>query len=130
LAYQVTAIGLPPRAKVNLADAVRIIDKKGSSPQPDIVESIETSHNMVVFPKEYEAYQCVENGFRIRFANGETIDFGADSAKEKETLLNVLNGIIGKPAAIEKRTTGIKSWCQIVLDKEQKDKEIKANVNM
>jgi hypothetical protein len=123
LAYQVKEVGLQLRSTVNLTKAALVINEKGSPLQPDAEKSIEASRN-IVFPEEYEAYQCVQNGFCIRFANSEIIDFGADNAKEKETLLDVLNGIIGKQATVKKRATGIKSWCQIVLDKEQKGNAI------
>lgn len=50
----------------------------------------------------------VEEGFRIRFANGEVIDFYADSAAEKEKWMVVLDQCVGK----ESRPTG---WCDAVL---------------
>lgn len=50
----------------------------------------------------------VEEGFRIRFANGEVIDFYADSAAEKEKWMVVLDQCVGK----ESRGIG---WCDAVL---------------
>jgi hypothetical protein len=38
----------------------------------------------------------VEEGFRIRFANGETIDFYADSTAEKEGWMHALVEVVGK----------------------------------
>lgn len=54
----------------------------------------------------------VEEGFRIRFTNGEVIDFYADSSKDKEGWMKVLDLCIGKD-------TGSKSWCDMVLKKEE-----------
>ena len=38
----------------------------------------------------------VEEGFRVRFANGETIDFYADSAAEKDGWMKALAEVVGK----------------------------------
>lgn len=55
----------------------------------------------------------VEEGFRIRFANGETIDFYADSAAEKEEWMKVLVDVVGKETKITKK------WTDLVLAKER-----------
>jgi hypothetical protein len=54
----------------------------------------------------------VEEGFRIRFANGEVIDFYADSSKDKEGWMKALDFCIGKD-------TAVKGWCDVVLKKEE-----------
>ena len=54
----------------------------------------------------------VEEGFRIRFANGEVIDFYADSSKDKESWMKVLDLCIGKD-------TATKAWCDIVFKREE-----------
>jgi hypothetical protein len=64
------------------------------------------------FAEEEEGYMFVEEGFRIRFANGEVIDFYADSSKDKEGWMKVLDLCIGKD-------TVAKSWCDMVLKKEE-----------
>lgn len=53
----------------------------------------------------------VEEGFRIRFANGETIDFYADSAAEKDGWMKVLSEVVGKD------TSKPKTWTDIVMAK-------------
>lgn len=53
----------------------------------------------------------VEEGFRIRFANGETIDFYADSAAEKDGWMKVLAEVVGKDSV------KTKAWTDIVLAK-------------
>ena len=65
------------------------------------------------FAEEEEGYMFVEEGFRIRFANGETIDFYADSAAEKEGWMKVLSEVVGKDLAKPK------SWTDIVLAKQR-----------
>ena len=61
------------------------------------------------FAEEEEGYMFVEEGFRIRFANGETIDFYADSAAEKDGWMKVLSEVVGKDSAKPK------GWTDLVL---------------
>lgn len=63
------------------------------------------------FAEEEEGYMFVEEGFRIRFANGETIDFYADSAEEKDGWMKVLSDVVGKD------TNKPKQWTDLVLAK-------------
>ena len=65
------------------------------------------------FAEEEEGYMFVEEGFRVRFANGETIDFYADSAAEKDGWMKVLSEVVGKD------TTKLKSWTDLVLAKQR-----------
>lgn len=55
----------------------------------------------------------VEEGFRIRFANGETIDFYADSAAEKDGWMKALAEVVGKEPA------KAKAWTDLVLAKQR-----------
>lgn len=55
----------------------------------------------------------VEEGFRIRFNNGEVIDFYADTGADKEGWMKVLDACIGKDG------DGMKGgWCDLVLRRE------------
>ena len=65
------------------------------------------------FAEEEEGYMFVEEGFRVRFANGETIDFYADSAAEKDGWMKVLSEVVGKD------TNKPKSWTDLVLAKQR-----------
>lgn len=65
------------------------------------------------FAEEEEGYMFVEEGFRVRFANGETIDFYADSAAEKDGWMKVLSEVVGKDI------TKLKSWTDLVLAKQR-----------
>lgn len=67
------------------------------------------------FAEEDEGYQYVEEGFRIRFANGETIDFYADNRAQKEEWMVVLSQVVGKPDVAHKAT----SWTDLVLARER-----------
>lgn len=60
------------------------------------------------FAEEEEGYMFVEEGFRIRFANGETIDFYADSAAEKDGWMKVLAEVVGKDSKN-------KTWTDVVV---------------
>ena len=61
----------------------------------------------------------VEEGFRIRFANGEVIDFYADTAADKESWMKVLADCIGKDLSKAR-------WTELVLAKEGGEKDGKA----
>ena len=56
----------------------------------------------------------VEEGFRVRFANGEVIDFYADSAADKDGWMKVLSEVVGKDVG------GVKSWTDVVLARERR----------
>jgi hypothetical protein len=56
----------------------------------------------------------VEEGFRIRFNNGEVIDFYADTAADKEGWMKVLDGCVGKESEAVKS-----GWCDLVLKREE-----------
>lgn len=63
----------------------------------------------------------VEEGFRIRFNNGEVIDFYADTAEDKEGWMRVLQEVIGRGASSDD-DSGIRSkakWCEAVLKREE-----------
>lgn len=63
----------------------------------------------------------VEEGFRIRFGNGEVIDFYADSPEDKEGWIKVLSETIG-------RIPDKRGWCDLVISKEAKEKTEKEKV--
>merc|ERR1712070_84790 len=64
-------------------------------------------------------YQYVEEGFRIRFANGETIDFYADSRALKDQWMEVLSQVIGK--SLDDGGAKKARWTDLVLAKERKE---------
>ena len=65
------------------------------------------------FAEEEEGYMFVEEGFRVRFANGETIDFYADSAAEKDGWMKALSDVVGKDSSKPKK------WTDIVIAKQR-----------
>ena len=69
------------------------------------------------FAEEEEGYMFVEEGFRIRFGNGEVIDFYADSATDKEGWLRVLSDAVGKGSS--SGNGAIKPWADLVLKRER-----------
>lgn len=65
----------------------------------------------------------VEEGFRIRFNNGEVIDFYADNTKDKEGWMKVLSEVVGRDSigSDDDLAGGSKSkgkWCDLVLKRE------------
>ena len=116
---------LQPRATINLAKASKLIDDRPALTQKEV--STKGGRRRSAFAEEEEGYMFVEEGFRIRFANGEVIDFYADSAAAKNEWMKVLCEVVGKGAS---SGTQAKRWTDMVLKREKsvmaKDKKIKA----
>ncbi|KAF1961801.1 DUF1709-domain-containing protein [Byssothecium circinans] len=103
-----------PRATINLAKATKLIDDKTALKQPSSTKS--GGRRKSAFGEEEEGYMFVEEGFRIRFANGEVIDFYADNAEQKAGWMRVLTDCVGKDIA------GNRGWADMVLEKERREK--------
>ncbi|KAF2144142.1 uncharacterized protein K452DRAFT_223987, partial [Aplosporella prunicola CBS 121167] len=102
-----------PRATINLAKAAKLIDDRSTLTQP--TSSRNGNRRKSGFAEEDEGYAFVEEGFRIRFGNGETIDFYADNAEQKEAWMKVLSDTVGKQAP----SAGSKAWTELVFQKEK-----------
>lgn len=100
------------RATIDLAKASKLIDDKTSLMQKE-VSGKGGSRRKSAFACEEEGYMFVEEGFRVRFANGETIDFYADSAAEKDRWMLALADAVGKEARSAKR------WTELVLRRDK-----------
>lgn len=103
-----------PRVTISLAKATKLIDDKSALKQPSSTKS--GGRRKSAFAEEEEGYMFVEEGFRIRFANGEVIDFYADNAEQKAGWMRVLSDCIGKDVASNR------GWADMVLEKERRDK--------
>ncbi|CAK7264272.1 Bud site selection protein bud4 [Sporothrix epigloea] len=111
-----------PRATINLANAKRLIDDRRA-----LTEKETTGKNgrrrRSAFAEEEEGYMFVEEGFRIRFNNGEVIDFYADTAEDKEGWMKALSEVTTRDsfgcdddiAASRMKT----KWCEMVLKREE-----------
>jgi len=111
-----------PRATINLANAKRLIDDRRA-----LTEKETTGKNgkrrRSAFAEEEEGYMFVEEGFRIRFNNGEVIDFYADSTQDKDGWMKVLSEVINRDSigseddlVPSSRNKG--KWCELVLKRE------------
>ncbi|RMD39542.1 hypothetical protein DV735_g5579, partial [Chaetothyriales sp. CBS 134920] len=103
-----------PRATINLAKATKLIDDKS------ILTQKETSakgggRRKSAFAEEEDGYMFVEEGFRIRFANGEVIDFYADSTLQKDEWMKALSQVVGKGIASSSSSNQVKPWVDMVL---------------
>ena len=108
-----------PRATINLAKASKLIDDRSALLQKEV--SSKGGRRKSAFAEEEEGYMFVEEGFRVRFANGEIIDFYADSAAAKDGWMKALSEAVGRD------NTGRKSWTDLVLAREaQKKRDIGA----
>ncbi|KAK3942952.1 Bud site selection protein BUD4 [Diplogelasinospora grovesii] len=115
-----------PRATINLSNAKRLIDDRQA-----LTEKETTGKNgkrrRSAFAEEEEGYMFVEEGFRIRFNNGEVIDFYADSTHDKDGWMKVLSEVISRdslgssdddlPGSSSSRAKG--KWCELVLKREE-----------
>lgn len=100
---------------INLSKASRLVDDKRTLVADPTSQSSSKGRRKSAFAEEDEGYQYVEEGFRIRFANGETIDFYADSHAEKDLWMQAFSHVIGKPATENKVAT----WTDLVLSREK-----------
>ncbi|CAZ81852.1 unnamed protein product [Tuber melanosporum] len=103
-----------PRATINLSKASKIIYDRKVLVDPE-VKGPGKSRRKSGFSEDEEGYMFVEEGFRIRFGNGEVIDFYADSAADKQGWIKILDETIGRIP--EKR-----GWCDTVLSKEARER--------
>ncbi|KAL8695937.1 MAG: hypothetical protein Q9224_003064, partial [Gallowayella concinna] len=101
-----------PRATINLSKASKLIDDKSSLIQKE-TSGKSGGRRKSAFAEEEEGYMFVEEGFRIRFANGETIDFYADSAAAKDDWMKVLSEVVGKDLSKPK------NWTDMVIAKQK-----------
>ncbi len=108
---------LQPRATINLAKATRLIDDKSALVQKE-TSTKGGGRRKSGFAEEEEGYMFVEEGFRIRFANGEVIDFYADSTAEKDEWMKALSQVVGKN--VQGSAAQIKGWTEMVLRRERK----------
>ncbi|KAH6877617.1 hypothetical protein BKA58DRAFT_78563 [Alternaria rosae] len=109
-----------PRATINLAKASKLMDDKSALQQPSATKT--GGRRKSGFAEDEEGYMFVEEGFRIRFANGEVIDFYADSREQKEAWMKVLSETVGKDIAQNK------GWAAMVLEKERKEKATRSQI--
>ncbi|KAJ6446499.1 GTP binding protein (Bud4) [Purpureocillium lavendulum] len=110
-----------PRATINLGNAKRLIDDRRALTEKETVNRGKRRRS--AFAEEEEGYMFVEEGFRIRFNNGEVIDFYADTAEDKEGWMKVLSDVIGRSdGGADEDSNGVRSrakWCELVLKREQ-----------
>ncbi|KAI5306655.1 hypothetical protein KEM56_007752 [Ascosphaera pollenicola] len=107
---------LQPRATINLAKAAKLVDDKSILTQKDTTTR-GGARRRSAFAEDEEGYMFVEEGFRIRFGNGEVIDFYADSPAEKENWMEMLSQVVGKGSALGSGPA--KAWTEIVLRRER-----------
>lgn len=110
-----------PRATINLSNAKRLIDDRRQLTNPETIGR-SGKRRRSAFAEEEEGYMFVEEGFRIRFNNGEVIDFYADTPEDKEGWMKVLGDVIGRGTGEEDDGAGVNSrrkWCELVIKREE-----------
>lgn len=101
------------RATINLAKATKVTDDKESliAPEVTVGRGDHKKRRKSGFAEHEEGHLYAAEGFRIRFANGEVIDFYADSRAEKVRWIEVLDNVVGKIPIV-------REWCRVVLESE------------
>lgn len=107
---------LQPRATINLAKAAKLIDDKSQLMQKEI-STKGGGRRKSAFAEEEDGYMYLEEGFRVRFSNGEVIDFYADSVETKDEWMKALTQVVGKAATGS--ITPIRGWTEMVLKREK-----------
>ncbi|TLS29884.1 hypothetical protein PpBr36_03375 [Pyricularia pennisetigena] len=111
-----------PRATINLANAKRLIDDRRALMEKETTGK-GGKRRRSAFAEDEEGYMFVEEGFRIRFNNGEIIDFYADTAQDKEGWMKVLSEVIGRDSISgddDNASLRTKNrWCELVLKREE-----------
>lgn len=111
-----------PRATINLANAKRLIDDRRALTERD-TKGRHGKRRRSAFAEEEEGYMFVEEGFRIRFNNGEVIDFYADTAADKEAWMKILSDVIGRgESGADEESNGVRTrakWCELVFKGEE-----------
>jgi hypothetical protein len=103
------------RAVINLSKASRLVDDKTTLVANPSPSKSGKARRKSAFAEEDEGYAYVEEGFRIRFGNGETIDFYADSRHHKDQWMEVLAKVVGKADQGSKKM----GWTDLVLAREK-----------
>ena len=104
-----------PRATISLTKASKLIDDKRTlTTAEESPEKSRKGRRKSAFATDEEGYMFVEEGFRIKFANAEVIDFYADSREAKDEWMAVLSEVIGREVGAEKTT-----WMSAVLARER-----------
>jgi len=115
---------MQPRATINLAKAARLIDDKTSliadpvSASPEKAGKSGKKRRKSAFAEEDEGYQFVEEGFRLRFNNGETIDFYALNAEEKDKWMEVLSEAMRSSSTSYGSSSKKLKWTDLILSQE------------
>ena len=105
---------MQPRATINLAKAKRLIDDRSQLTKKD-ASARGGGRRKSAFAEEEEGYMFVEEGFRMRFGNGETIDFYAENTADKDGWMKVLADAIGNDSSGQVQ----KAWTTLVLARER-----------
>jgi hypothetical protein len=114
-----------PRATINLANAKRLIDDRRALTEKETTGK-GGKRRRSAFAEEEEGYMFVEEGFRIRFNNGEVIDFYADNKEDKEGWMRVLSDVVGRDSlggddgdSLGSLSRAKGKWCELVLKREE-----------
>lgn len=99
-----------------MAKASKLIDDRSSLTQKE-TSTKNGGRRKSAFAEEEDGYMFVEEGFRIRFGNGEVIDFYADSAADKDGWLRVMSEAVGKGSS--SGNGALKPWADLVLKRER-----------
>lgn len=109
-----------PLTTIYLPNTERLIDSRHALIEKETTTQRGTSASV----DREKGYMVAEEEFRIRFNNGEVIDFCADTSEEKKRWLEILHQVTGRgDDSAEKDAVNPRSqakWCELVLRREKK----------
>ncbi|KAK5078472.1 Bud site selection protein bud4 [Lithohypha guttulata] len=110
---------LQPRATINLAKAAKLIDDKAVLAQKEVSTRKGGRRKSALSEDEHGA--LLPLAFRLRFNNGEVIDFYADNATTKDDWMAALSEAVGKQV-VQPSGGPINGWTDMVLKREKSTK--------
>lgn len=114
-----------PRISINLVKATQVVADKST-----LTRAPGKNRRKSAFAEQEEGFMFVDSGFRVKFENGEVIDFYAEDSEDKQRWVGALKNAVAKSQDINKKTALIKEeqtvslggqvkpWVELVLNTE------------
>lgn len=114
-----------PRISINLVKATQVVEDKST-----LTRTTGKDRRKSAFAEQEEGFMFVDSGFRVKFANGEVIDFYAEDSEDKQKWVDALKSVVAKKQDINEKAAPVKEeqtvtqsgqvkpWVELVLNTE------------
>lgn len=102
-----------PRVSINLAKATRIVEDKSSL---SMSTTSGRNRRKSAFAEQEDAFIFVDAAFRIKFANGEAIDFYADDMESKQKWVEALKRVSTQSHVSKEKLADLKTDTESVTE--------------